>query len=165
MTMRSPTRRAVLSCLVIMSGTASRAAAQAPADPQAFVAELYRAHMPSVTGSARGVVHDPRLRARFFAPDLAAAIGRDFREADRTGEVATLMMDPITASQDPEVRNLSLHTVARDGDSARVEARFRQRGGTTRVLFLLRRGRSGWAIWDIGWNGRPPELRSLYGLP
>jgi hypothetical protein len=165
MAIASASRRAFLAGLPVVGLAAGEALAQQATDPQAFVAEVYRAHMPSVTGNARGVVHDPRLRARFFAPDLAAAIAHDLREAERTGEVPALMIDPITASQDPQVLNLAIRTIARDGGTARVEAVFRQHGGMTQVLYILRQGRAGWMIWDMGFDGRPPALRALYRLP
>ncbi len=165
MAVASASRRIVLSGLLAAIGAVNAAMAQGAADPHAFVAGIYRAHMPSVTGTARGVVHDPRLRARFFAPDLDAAIARDLREAERTGDVPALMFDPITASQDPQVQNLTIRTLAQDGGTARVRAAFRQHGQMTPVVFVLRRGGAGWMVWDIVPDGGPPGLRALYRLP
>ncbi len=154
-------RRLLFAGCVALAGTAE---AQEASDPRAFVAGLYRAHMPSVTGRAPGVPLDRRLRERFFAPDLAAAIGRDLAEAERNGDVPRMNFDPITASQDPEVRDLTIRTLSQDGNQARVEAVFRQWGRVTQVLFTLRQGRGGWMVWDIGANDRAGGLRALYGL-
>jgi hypothetical protein len=126
--------------------------AQGAETPEALVRALYVAHEPAIRGDGQGVLDTPALRRRFLTPAFAAAVARSQQRSEAAGEILddTLDFDPITASQDPVVRDLRVRQLSMQGDRATVEVSFDQ-GETRRVTlhYVLARVDAGWRVFDI----------------
>lgn len=148
--------------LVLASLMPALAADQAP---DAFVKDLYTAHMPSVDGKGGGVLVDDKLRTRFFATDLAAAIKKDFDDSAKNDEVGAIDFDPVTDSQDPVVKDLKFDVVSSAGDKAQVKASF-DRGEPKRaeIFYDLVRQAGQWHVANISTKGGSDEAWSLREL-
>jgi hypothetical protein len=133
--------------------------------PDAFVKDLYTAHMPSVDGKGAGVLADDKLRTRFFAPDLAAAIKKDFDDSAKADEVGAIDFDPITDSQDPVVKELKFDVVSSATDKAQVKASF-NRGEAKRaeIFYDLVRQAGQWHVSNVSTKGAADEAWSLREL-
>lgn len=133
--------------------------------PDAFVKDLYTAHMPSADGKGGGVLVDAKLRARFFAPDIAAAIKKDFDDSAKNDEVGAIDFDPVTDSQDPVVKDLKFDILASAGDKAQVKASF-DRGEPKRaeIFYDLVKQSGQWHVANISTKGAADEAWSLREL-
>ncbi len=100
---------------------------------------------------------------RFFAPDLAAAIERDFAEAKKRKEVPTLDGDPFLDAQDWKVETIS-YSVAQGTDKTKAAASvaFVSIGEPKGVVLSLIKTPQGWRISDI--VAPSGSLRALYKL-
>lgn len=100
---------------------------------------------------------------RFFAPDLAAAIERDFAEAKKRKEVPTLDGDPFLDAQDWKVETVS-YAVAQGADKTKAAASvaFVSIGEPKGVVLSLVKTPQGWRISDI--VAPSGSLRALYKL-
>lgn len=154
-----PTHFAVLErrfLLVALLVAAPFGAAAQEKMPRAFVEDIYR---PYLTKGFKGQRYwEP---SRFFAPDLAAAIERDFAQAKQRKEVPTLDGDPFVDAQDWEISDLLIATSDGDG-KAQAAVTFKNLGEPRALALLLVRTPQGWRIADIvSANG---SLRALYKL-
>ena len=133
--------------------------------PDAFVRDLYAAHMPSIDGKGAGVLADDKLRSRFFATDLAAAIKKDFDDSAKADEVGAIDFDPITDSQDPQVKDLKFDVVSAAGDKAQVKASF-DRGEPKRaeIFYDLVKQAGQWHVANVSTKGTAEEAWSLRDL-
>ena len=124
--------------------------------PRAFIEGIYR---PYLTKGFKGQRYwEP---SRFFAPDLAAAIERDFAQAKQRKEVPVLDGDPFVDAQDWEISDLLIATSDGDG-KAQAAVTFKNLGEPKALALLLVRTPQGWRIADIvSANG---SLRALYKL-
>jgi hypothetical protein len=134
---------------------APQAFAQAPT-AQAFVESLYR---PYLDKSFQGQPYDQT--ARFFAPALAQAMDRDFREAKRRNEAPILNGDPFVDAQDWEIAKLAID-VATSGDTATARVSFQNSGVAKRIILELVRTPAGWRIAEI--KAPSGSLKALYKL-
>jgi hypothetical protein len=98
---------------------------------------------------------------RFFAPDLARAIDKDFAEAKKRNEVPTLDGDPFVDAQDWRVENLA-YASSIMGDKAAGAVSFISLGVPKAMALTMVKTPAGWRISDIVTaNG---SLRALYKL-
>lgn len=134
---------------------APQAFAQAPT-AQAFVEGLYR---PYLDKSFQGQPYDQT--ARFFAPALAQAMDRDYREAKRRNEPPTLNGDPFVDAQDWEITKLAID-VTTNVDTATARISFQNAGAPKRVVLELVRTPAGWRIAEI--KAPSGSLKALYKL-
>jgi hypothetical protein len=99
---------------------------------------------------------------RFFAPDLARAIDKDFAEAKKRKEVPTLDGDPFVDAQDWQVDSVVYAVTPIKGDKAAGAVALISLGVPKGLALTLVKTPAGWRISDIaGANG---SLRALYKL-
>jgi Protein of unknown function (DUF3828) len=99
--------------------------------------------------------------SRWFAPDLAAAINKDFAEAKKRKEVPTLDGDPFVDAQDWKIDSLA-YASSVNGDKAAGAVSFTNFGEPKGVALTMVKTPAGWRISDIVTaNG---SLRALYKL-
>ncbi len=140
---------------VLATVNATRALAQAPT-AQAFVESIYR---PYLGKGFQGQAYEQT--ARFFAPALAQAMDRDFRDARRRNEPPTLNGDPFVDAQDWEITKLTIDATT-NGDTGTGWVSFQNFGETKRIVLELVRTPSGWRIAEIKASGG--SLKALYKL-
>lgn len=152
-------RRSVLAvCLAMLVYAPVRAA---EATPQAFVEDIYAAYK-GTSDRSRGVplTNDAAVR-RYFEPQMAGLIIKDFNTAKGKGEVPTLDGDPFIDGQEWEIEQLAVAVKEQGADKAHATVTFKNFGAPTSVgLDLVKIRDGGWRIADIKW----PERRSLRGL-
>jgi len=124
--------------------------------PQQFLASIYEPYKkPDFKGQ-------PYWEAiRFFAPDLARAIDKDFADAKKRKEVPTLDGDPFVDAQDWKVESINF-SASMTGDKAAGAVSFISLGVPKAVVLAMIKTPAGWRITDIVTaNG---SLRALYKL-
>ncbi len=126
--------------------------------PLAFVKAIYE---PYKQPTFKGQPYDQPKR--FFAPDLAAAIERDFAEAKKRNEVPTLDGDPFLDAQDWKVEAI-YYAVEQSADKTKAVASvaFVSIGEPKGVVLSLVKTAQGWRITDV--VGAVGSLRALYKL-
>ena len=145
----------LLALPLALPSVVARAQEQAPID---FVKAIYE---PYRQAKFKGQPYDqPR---RFFAPDLAAAIERDFAEAKKRNEPPTLDGDPFLDAQDWKVEAIS-YAVEHSADKTKAAASvaFISIGEPRGVVLSLVKTPQGWRISDI--IAASGSLRALYKL-
>jgi hypothetical protein len=99
--------------------------------------------------------------SRYFTPDLARAIDRDFAEAKKKKEVPTLDGDPFIDAQDWKIETIT-YTSSVKGDKAAGAVALVSLGEPKGIVLTLVKTPAGWRISDIVTaNG---SLRALYKL-
>lgn len=147
--------RRVLALLLIVAPVAAAAQEQTP---QQFLQSIYDPYRrPDFKGQPYWEV------GRFFAPDLARAIDKDFAEAKKRKEVPTLDGDPFVDAQDWKIDSSALSiTINRNGDKAAGAVALVNFGEPKAIALTLVKTPAGWRISDIiTANG---SLRALYKL-
>lgn len=99
--------------------------------------------------------------ARFFTPDLAAAIDRDLKLSKQYRQPPTLNGDPFVDAQEWQIRDLTIVVLPKD-DSATADVSFKNLGKARTLVLSLLRTPQGWRIADI--SGTRGSLRTLYRL-
>ena len=132
------------------------AAAAQEQTPQQFLASIYEPYKKTdFKGQPYWEIN------RFFAPDLARAIDKDFVEAKKRKEVPTLDGDPFIDAQDWKVEAIT-YAASVSGDKAAGAVAFTNLGEPKAVALTLVKTPAGWRISDIiTANG---SLRALYKL-
>lgn len=153
--MSTVTRRwtivAVLSCALPLG-----AVAQTLDTPQAFLQAIY---FPYKEKNFKGQPYWES--SRFFVPQLAAAIDRDFKDSKKRGEPPTLDGDPFVDAQDWQITSVSLATSV-SGNKAAGAVAFVDSGKPRGVVVDLVKTEAGWRIADI--LAPSGSLRALYKL-
>lgn len=161
------TRRAVFStlCLATVSLTALPLSVQAADDPVAPIAAIYKRASAGKGDSGGQFVWVKRKdRARWFSREMIRLW--DAAEAKTAkGDMGPPGADPVSASQDPMVRDPKVTLERRDGDRATVIATFAawQPEPRATVRYDMRRENGRWMIDDI-WNvadGKSWSLKQL----
>jgi hypothetical protein len=124
--------------------------------PHQFLASIYESYKKA---DFKG---QPYWEAnRFFAPDLARAIDKDFAEAKKKKEVPTLDGDPFIDAQDWKIDTLAYSSSVK-GDKAVGAVALVSLGEPKGIVLTMVKTPSGWRISDIVTaNG---SLRALYKL-
>ncbi len=157
-------RRAFLAAVAGLAPIArATAAPKIPDDPKAIVVEIYRLSAGK-NGKYEGssAFTTPSVRKRWFSRKFLAAVVADERAAK--GEVGNIDFDPVTASQDPSVKNLTISDESKSADNAVVSAEFfsfDEKTSTVVRYFFIREG-GGWKLdnmtcvapSDTKWNLR-----------
>jgi len=99
---------------------------------------------------------------RFFAPDLASAIERDFAEAKKRNEVPKLDGDPFIDAQDWQIMLLSYGPTVLVGNTAAAGVGFVNLGKPKVLSLALVMTPNGWRVHDI--VAPSGSLRVLYKL-
>jgi hypothetical protein len=123
-----------------------------------FVKSIYE---PYRQANFKGQPYDQPKR--FFTPDLAAAIERDFEEAKKRNEVPTLDGDPFLDAQDWKVETIA-YAVSQGVDKTKASASvaFVNLGEPKGVVLSLLHTTQGWRISEI--IAPSGSLRALYKL-
>lgn len=144
----SPDRRALLIALAMSPASIAFAAD----DPGAPVAEAYRISAgPDGKWEGANVLFDDKALERLFSAAFVKAF-RDMKAQEEKSKDVILDFDPISASQDPSVNDLTIKTESRTGDRALVVARFHYEKGKdpwTVVKYDMARENGVWKIDDI----------------
>ena len=98
---------------------------------------------------------------RWFEPELAAAMQRDFAAAKQRNEVPLLNGDPFIDAQEWEITSLSV-AVTTEGERAAAAVALVNLGKPHAVALTLVRTPAGWRIVDI--VASSGSLRGLYKL-
>ena len=139
--------------IALLSTNQGFAAPKSSGEEIAVVASLYKAFAwqaisgaDAIFGKQLAQQEDPILR-RYFDPELASLLIEDQRCIKRTREVCKLGFDPIFASQDLGVSDLSIASQGRGLVS--VEFTYPSNGEKARLEYrLVKRGKD-WRIGDI----------------
>jgi hypothetical protein len=151
-------RRRLLAAVWLAPATLAPAASALAQQntPQAFLEGIYN---PYRQKDFKGQPYwEP---ARFFAPDLAAAIDHDMVEADKRKEPPTLDGDPFVDAQEWEITVLAISTSI-SGGNATGSVSFVNYGQPKSLTVSLVQTPQGWRIRDI--SGGSDSLRALFKL-
>ena len=150
-------RRATAALLCALPAGFLPFGAGAQTTPQAFLEAIYQPYLAhDFKGQSYTQVN------RFFAPDLARAIERDVRDAQRRMEVPALDGDPFIDAQDWEISKLSISAKV-DGAKATALVGFENLGKPVSLTLDLIQTPVGWRIANI--EAPSGSLRALYKLP
>lgn len=130
-------------------GVSGLASAQDSPGPLDLVRDLYARAIRN-----EHVLERP-LRDRFFSREIVRLIERDRAESGRRQEPGRLDFDPISDSQDPEIRNLRVTQRSLAGNRAVVEARFTHgpTGPQAVLRYDLATADRGWRVTNITKEG------------
>ena len=140
----------------LLATTLPRAALAAPDDPVGIVTAIYtRAAKGKGDGGGGFVIENKAAKAKYLSKSLVALWAKaDART--RKGDVGPIDFDPVTNSQDPDVKSFKVvaekqeadkATVAATIDSHQREARTKAADKTIRYDFVHEAGQ--WKIDDI----------------
>ncbi len=142
------------------------ASAQQPATAQAFLDGVYRPYLRKGYEGPSAAKY-----AEIFVPDLFQAIDRDFRQAERKGEVPTLSGDAFLDADGPDpITDLAINVVVSGSKAVGAVAFVIQspaHGVDRRQLTIdLVQTPAGWRIHDIASKRNFPNetLRGLFKL-
>lgn len=125
--------------------------------PKQFLEAIYEPY------TRTGFKGQPYWEARrFFVPDLAQAIERDFAEARKRNEVPTLDGDPFIDAQDWQITDLLVGAASATPKTTGTVA-FLNFGKPRTLALFLEKTDLGWRIKDI-FPGGARSLRALYKL-
>ena len=150
---------AALFALSLVAATAPAASAQ-QGSPKAFLDAIYKQYLAKsfkvISLSEAAAVQ------RYFEPQLAAAMIKDFSDAQTRNEPPQLNGDPFLDAQDWEISNLSVSVKDNGADTAAATVTFNNFGKRQTIAIELVRTANGWRIAEI----RAPSgsLRGLYKL-
>lgn len=147
-------------------------------EPRDIVAAIYRLALADLRkANAASPFFDRAARAKYFSKSFDVLVTSNETEAAHEG-AAAIDFDPITASQDSEIKNLTLKTDLIDLTKAIVSASFVNHGQPTVVTYAFVKQDGAWKVDDIrgttekeAWSvrkilkdtGRPPQ--KLPGMP
>jgi hypothetical protein len=165
------TRRTLVLTALILATAAPLARAEPAAsdDPAAIVSAIYtRAAKGKGDGGGGFVIENKAAKARYLSKSLIAL----WTKADahtQKGDVGPVDFDPVSNSQDPDIKSFKVETEKLDTDKALIAvtidghrgAREKAADQTLRYAFL--REATGWKIDDIrsAADGTPWSLRDM----
>lgn len=123
----------------------------------AVVAALYKAFSWQAISDADRLFgkqltqQEEAVLRRYFAPELASLLVEDRRCIDRSGEVCNLDFDPIFASQDLGVADLSIASTGRG--IVTVQFTYPSNGEKSRLEYHMLKLGKDWRIDDIRYRG------------
>ncbi|WP_374310011.1 DUF3828 domain-containing protein [Dongia sp.] len=131
------------------------------ASPQDLLNELYGHYADKPAGS--GVdLGDPAMVTKYFAPDLAAKIDADFKQAAAANEIPALDGDPFVGAQDWQVTDLAIAVAkSAEPDKTMAVVKFKNYDELKELKLSLARTDAGWQIVDIDWGY--DKLSKIYG--
>ena len=154
----------------LLAATLPRAAPAAPDDPVGIVTAIYtRAAVGKGDGGGGFVIENKAAKAKYLSKSLVALWAKAVARTPK-GDVGPIDFDPVTNSQDPDVKSFKVvaekqeadkATVAATIDSHQREARAKAADKTIRYDFVHEAGQ--WKIDDIrgAVDGSPWSVRAL----
>ena len=151
------TVRTAVALVLILCGTGN-AAAQAPADPVAYVRAIYASYERDQPSAWYDRAYSARLRK---------LIDADQKSAKAAGDAGKFDWDPIINAQDWKLTDIKVALVSRTGDRAVVDASFHNLGSDQQMRFTLVLERGKWTIDDLQALDKPRWTMSkvLEGAP
>ena len=142
------TIRATLFAVFFLSAFACAASAQS-LTPDALVKDLYKTHeQDSKTGKDRILSSKSRRYLdKYFDKLLADMIWKDL--TTHTDDVGVIDFDPFYATQDPDIKNLTVGAAKVAGAKAAVIVRFTNSDVKETLSYQLVKRKSEWKIADI----------------
>jgi hypothetical protein len=152
------TRRAIFSgcATVVLAAALSRPAApSAPNDPVAIVTAIYtRAAKGNGDGGGAFVIENKAAKANYLSKSLVALWAKADAHTPK-GDVGPVDFDPVTNSQEPDVKSFTVTMEKREADKAIIAVTLASRGAprakpadnTIRYNFVHDDGQ--WRIDDI----------------
>ncbi len=155
--------RTILAMVLLLAAAPAFAQQEGP---DAFVTRVYATQFPGGESIGPSVIGKD-LRKLYFTSAVVAAIKRDEDKSEAAGEMGAIDFDPISNSQDPQVKDVKVRIESQDGDRATVVANFAN-GGSSReeITYDLIIQGNGWKIVDIRSSvaGSEWSLRQMLGL-
>lgn len=143
--------------IVLFTTAPGAAAPSAQSAEVAVVAALYKAFSWQALSDADELFGKPLTQQeeavlrRYFAPELASLLVEDRHCIDRSGEVCNLDFDPMFASQDLGIADLSIAATGRG--LVTVEFTYPSNGKKNQLEYrMVKRGKD-WRIDDIRYRG------------
>jgi hypothetical protein len=131
------------------------------ASPQDLLNDLYGHYADKPAGSGIDL-GDPDMVTKYFAPDLAAKIDADFKQAAAANEIPALDGDPFVDAQDWEVKDLAIAVAkSAEPDKTMAVVKFKNYGEQKELKLSLVKTDAGWQIADIDWGY--DKLSKIYG--
>ena len=164
------TRRTLATCLSFLL-VAAGASAQTPAasDPQAIITAIY-ARAASGKGEDGGgfIIDSKAAKAKYLSKSLVALWAKADAKIPK-GDVGPVDFDPVTNSQDPDVKSFDVKTETHEADKATIAATFighrttRAAAADQTVRFDFVRDQAQWKIDDIrgASDGQPWSIREM----
>jgi hypothetical protein len=144
-------------------------AALEPAEPASIVTGIYtRAAQGKGDGGGNFVIGNKIARSKYLSKPLAALWAKA-EARTRKGDAGPIDFDPVTNSQDPDVKSFKLTTEKQETDKATIAVTIDGHGGPRpkpadqTVRYLLVREDGQWKIDDIKGtaDGSPWSVRSM----
>ena len=169
-----PTRRRLLTAVVIATFAAAPIVAVAADSPEAFVASVF-ARVTAGDGSNGGSeITDRSARGRWFTRSVVDVWNKAEDRAEKDGDIGPIDFDLLTDSQDPEVRRVSIEprggqpdrAVVRVGLFASRKVKQGERPHSVIDVVVVRED-GAWRIDDLKQvsSSDPWSLRGLLSLP
>jgi hypothetical protein len=164
-------RTLFLNCAAgLLAGTLSRPApAASPDDPAAIVNAIYaRAAKGKGDGGGGFIIESKAAKAKYLSKALVALWAKADAHTPK-GDVGPVDFDPVTNSQEPDVKSFTVITEKREADKAVIAVTIAGRGAprakaadnTIRYSFVRDDGQ--WKIDDISGagDGEPWSIRGM----
>ena len=157
-----------LGLLLLASLPCGPVAAQS-SGPEAFVASIYALYPVELPHPRSLVIRDHP--ERYFVPELAEAMRRDWELERNTGTVRALDFDMFTGDQLGQVHNLVIKLTSSGEQRASAVVEFDREDfnhSHARILIdLVHSPDAGWRVFEIRWPGSDAgdwTLRGFFGL-
>jgi hypothetical protein len=161
---------------LILSGTAGLLAAAmprrvsaSPADPTGIVTAIYsRAAKGKGDGGGAFIIENKAAKARYLSKSLVALWAKADAHTPK-GDVGPIDFDPVTNSQEPDVKSFKVATEKQEADKATLAVTIEGRNAPARKLadrtirYEFVRDGAEWKIDDIkgASDGEPWSLRAM----
>ncbi|MCD0421605.1 DUF3828 domain-containing protein [Rubrivivax sp. JA1024] len=164
------TRRLALALLAAASALPAAALAQAPAktnatDPAALLTRLYKAAAKDNAGGA--FVNNAKERSKYLSTSLAALWTKAEAKVP-DGEIGPIDFDPVSNSQDPDIKSFVIKTEQQDDARATlavalIGSQRRKVAADSVIHYDLVRDGTSWRIDDIRGSveGQPWSVRQM----
>ncbi|PZA11997.1 DUF3828 domain-containing protein [Rhodopseudomonas palustris] len=164
------TRRLTLALLAAAPALPGAALAQAPAkpnaaDPAALLTRLYKAAAKDNAGSA--FVNNAKERAKYLSTSFAALWSKAEAKVP-DGEIGPIDFDPVSNSQDPDIKSFVIKTESQDDARATlavalIGSQRRKVAADSVIRYNLVRDGTSWRIDDIRGSaeGQPWSVRQM----
>jgi hypothetical protein len=157
---------------------AARAAAPSPSDPVAIVNAIYaRAAKGKGDGGGGFIIEDDAAKTKYLSKSLIELWAKADANVPK-GDVGPIDFDPVTNSQEPDVKSFKVVTEKRDNDTAVIAVTIAGRGAARKkaadniIRYRFVRDEGQWKIDDISgaidgeaWSIRDMLLESLKDGP
>ena len=168
------TRRALIlsgaACLLVAaSSQAALAAPPSPADPTGIVNAIYaRAAKGKGDGGGAFIIENKAAKAKYLSKSLVALWAKADAHTPK-GDVGPIDFDPVTNSQEPDVKSFNVATEKQEADKATLAVSIEGRNAPARkaadrtIRYEFVRDGTEWKIDDIkgASDGEPWSIRGM----